>query len=429
MFIPSDTKLTLGSIPLENRSLYFDRFADPYLKDEKRSDWFEDGCKRAVPVEARNRIRDAFFPEGSQFIYGQLKARLMMNMAGGVMENAGLCLDRFGMPYIPGSAVKGCARRAALHSLREWTQSGKKPDSSEACHTAVQAFESPESMLHQIAIVFGWGEHQWADPTSDFLWALSGNSDLLKAVRLRTGIKGISSRSGTITFFAAHPNTDPGIEPDILTCHHRDYYGKPTSDFAPDTEEPIPVTFPAVRAQSGDDHFMFALCSLRHRDETALAAAKIWLTIGLEVFGLGAKTAAGYGWFDVGAISQRIENRRESRRVEEQRKEQAELLKAEQEAKKREAAKLQQELDGLSEPEKQDRLLERLTDQQFEQKVSDFCKKNREEQEAIVRALRHRRPKAWEDLKQKVERKPKQYTQTADAIRSVSKSINLGKMP
>ena len=42
-----------------------------------------------------------------------------------------------------------------------------------------------------------------------------------------------------------------------------------------------------------------------------------------------------------------------------------------------------------------------------------------------MRALRHRRPKAWEDLKQKVERKPKQYTQTADAIRSLAISQRL----
>lgn len=29
------------------------------------------------------------------------------------MENAGLSLDRYGLPHIPGSAVKGCARRAS----------------------------------------------------------------------------------------------------------------------------------------------------------------------------------------------------------------------------------------------------------------------------------------------------------------------------
>jgi CRISPR-associated protein Cmr6 len=429
MFIPSDTKLALDGAPHENRSLYFDRFANPYLREKNRSDWFEAGCKVPIQTGAKNRLRDSFFPAGSQFIYGQLKARLMINMAGGVMENAGLCLDRFGIPYIPGSTIKGCARRAALHSLREWTQSGKKPEASDACHPAVQSFDSPEAMLHRIAIVFGWGENEWTDPKSDFLWALSADSNILKTVHSSKDIHGISTHAGTVAFFPAHPNTDPGLDMDILTCHHPDYYGKPTSDFAPDTEEPNPVTFPAVRAQSGDDHFTFALCALRKQNVTTLQVAKVWLTLGLEVFGLGAKTAAGYGWFEVAAVTRKIEKRREDLLLERQRKEQDARVKAEQDAERQRAAEYQKQLEGLSESEKHDFLLGGLTDQQFEQKVADFCKKTRPEQEAIVRAMRSQRSKAWDDLKQKVERKPKQYTQIADTIRAVSKSINLGKMP
>jgi CRISPR/Cas system CMR subunit Cmr6 (Cas7 group RAMP superfamily) len=64
----------------------------------------------------------------------------MVNMAGGVMENAGLCLDRFGLPYIPGSAVKGCARRTALAALREWCETGQQPGIN--CRRPRQCFQS-----------------------------------------------------------------------------------------------------------------------------------------------------------------------------------------------------------------------------------------------------------------------------------------------
>ena len=65
-------------------------------------------------------------------------------MAGGVMENAGLCLDRFGLPYLPGSAVKGCARRAATHALVETTSAEDKAE-----------------LLFNLCLVFGWADADW----------------------------------------------------------------------------------------------------------------------------------------------------------------------------------------------------------------------------------------------------------------------------
>ena len=78
----------------------------------------------------------------------------MVNMAGGIMENAGLCLDRFGLPYIPGSAVKGCARRMAIRCLGDAREAGTV---------------SPElaKRLLQIALAFGWGEEDWCAKKKD----------------------------------------------------------------------------------------------------------------------------------------------------------------------------------------------------------------------------------------------------------------------
>ena len=49
-----------------------------------------------------------------------LGSRMMVNLAGGVVENAGIALDRcFGLPLIPGSAVKGISRVQALWDIHE----------------------------------------------------------------------------------------------------------------------------------------------------------------------------------------------------------------------------------------------------------------------------------------------------------------------
>ena len=497
MYLPVDTQQALAGLLPGSRSLYFDRFARPDLKNEDRQSWFENGCKVSVSQDANRRDRTRFYPGTALLIHGQLQARLLLNMAGGVMENAGLCLDRYGLPYIPGSAVKGCARRAALYALREWTQGGAKPDDSDACFEAVRGFDCPEAMLHRIALCFGWVEKDWTDPKSDFAWAASASDRqgvLHGALRL-LGAHPPANQAGGIAFFAAYPNIDPGLELDILTCHHQVYYGTEGQEFAPDTEEPIPVTFPAVRAQSADDHFTFVLSTLRGTNDEVVQSAQNWLTLGLEVFGLGAKTAAGHGWFEVKETSKRITNKKraavaaaEIARAEREKgikqDVQSKVRKLSIEDKKRLFEKgespdlLREALDllfpaadktprghvsaqghdwfadsqtiqfaasallelkpeitvdvdssSLTESEKIDRGIDNLTVQQFDQKLADFCKKDTSEKEAIVRALRGPRGSSWDELKRKAVRKQKQYTQILDAIRSISKALNLGKMP
>ena len=93
------------------------------------------------------------------------------------------------------------------------------------------------------------------------------------------------------------------LELDVLTCHHPKYYqGDVKMPVALDSEEPIPVKFPAWAANI---IFQFAVLpvhsigrSLSQTDSTLHEQAFEWLRQGLEIFGIGAKTAAGYGWFD-----------------------------------------------------------------------------------------------------------------------------------
>jgi CRISPR/Cas system CMR subunit Cmr6 (Cas7 group RAMP superfamily) len=59
-------------------------------------------------------------PNGAVSFTAKLGGRLIVNQAGGVLENAGLCIhSHFNAPYIPGSAIKGCARHAAWQAWNE----------------------------------------------------------------------------------------------------------------------------------------------------------------------------------------------------------------------------------------------------------------------------------------------------------------------
>jgi CRISPR-associated protein Cmr6 len=287
------------------------------------------GRKCSAKVEAHGQFVTGI--PACVVLHAQLQSRLMVNMAGGVMENAGLCLDRFGLPYIPGSAVKGCARRAALAALREWCEAGGQPahkptGPDNPLASCCDPFASPAEMLAAIARIFGWCELDWSDQSdqSDFVWACAGNAATLKSTaealaahfrwpiearHRETPWRSLPNFAGSISFLPAYP-ADLGktgkvdslpldvpplgkLELDVVTCHHREYYeGK--LPVATDTEEPVPVVFPAV---APGHTFTFAIVPLRGADAALVNHARTWLKTGLETLGLGAKTNAGYGWF------------------------------------------------------------------------------------------------------------------------------------
>ena len=464
-YLSKDTKEALAQCRgSKSRSLFLSRYADPRAKDDKdaapRRAWFGE----LIRCEAQAPIRSSWLPSTAIVLYGQLKSRLMVGMANGVMENAGLTLDRFGLPIIPGSAVKGCARHAALATLREWSETGIKPTGSENLFSQLSApFESREYLLARIALVFGWVEQDWdaAPGKSDFAWACGSDFKIVWksaaeqiATYLNVQIKAkyenspwlsLPNVAGGIAFLAAQPNKDPGLVLDVLTCHHDEYYSKKEESngrlkmpVALDVEDPVPVLFPAIKEQSNTGHFAFPLMPLRRADASLVHFAIRALAIGLDAFGIGAKTNAGYGYFDSSeafsaSVSMRLaEDAKKkdalARQTETKARQDAEL-KSKAEAK----AALDATLEGLSPEQKEDKKLEQLEATQFDHKVRSFCKEPKRggptesEKPAIVRALRGPRLTYWQDFKTKA---TKGDLATVDqAIRAMSRTMNLGKMP
>jgi CRISPR type III-B/RAMP module RAMP protein Cmr6 len=208
----------------------------------------------------------AAYGDRAAITIGQLEGRLAINLADSLIQNAGICLDRlFGLPYIPGTAIKGVCRHAALEELRA------APDADQG------------ALLAALCAVFGTAENDFQ------------NGDLKPWRRLHTGRD--SDQKGALAFLPAYPvNPETKIVVDLTNVHYPDYYrtGR-TEDLS--NERPQPNPFPVVEVGA-----QFAFCLVLNGindDARLLAHGKRWLEIALTVHGLGAKTASGYGWFSL----------------------------------------------------------------------------------------------------------------------------------
>jgi CRISPR-associated protein Cmr6 len=219
-------------------------------------------------------------------LIASLGGRLLINMAGGVMENSGLALDRItGLPYIPGTAIKGITRNFALWEIRN----------------EENALQQVKLLRHALAI-FGFSPNE-LNQKGDFLWAVKGDRQKLDAA-----IQGYSNDTykGICSFIAAQPSNSDNLRivAEVLTPHFNNNLR--------------PIFFPAVEAGT---EFGFAIIGQREPhliDLTRaqlLEQAKQWLLQALTQNGIGAKTGAGYGWFQ---IDPQAEEKRRSQYEKEQ---------------------------------------------------------------------------------------------------------------
>jgi CRISPR/Cas system CMR subunit Cmr6 (Cas7 group RAMP superfamily) len=247
----NSTKEALGGEALphcQSRALRLTRYARPELNDESqptRHDFLQ-SVAAAQRTEAgldswRTWLGTAAKPEHT--IHAKLEARLLINMGGTVLENAGLQLDRFGTAYLPGSAVKACARRTVVAALRQWCETGTKPEaaSDDALAPICAPFSAPIDLLLAIVRVFGCTDLEWQgydyeeNKGNDLAWACAKQwpvlCDQVRAILNRdtsTPEETAPTRRGCVAFLPAYPHTRPAadLELDVLTSHHPKYYGE-----------------------------------------------------------------------------------------------------------------------------------------------------------------------------------------------------------
>lgn len=222
------------------------------------------GRDRETMSNLLNRQRLAFEPSEANFSIEALVTAPFTTGLGNEhpLENGFSFLNPYGLPYLPGSGVKGVLRQAT----RELA-SGE------------------------------WGEsHGWDTETTEILFGREtddGDSEHLR---------------GSLIFWDVVPQiADEHLSVEIMTPHQSDYYQPTKHGFIDvntphDSGKPNPISFLTVPPKSC---FVFHVqCNLTHLKHYApeLALDDRWKTLlefafchAFQWLGFGAKTAVGYG--------------------------------------------------------------------------------------------------------------------------------------
>jgi len=193
------------------------------------------------------------------------------------LENGFAFLNPYGLPYLPGSGVKGVLRQAARElASGDW---GDSP---------WQAFNRSLSGVEANAPDFDSAQ------SATYLDALFGREDSNDALR------------GALSFWDVIPQIKgDSLMVEIMTPHQGHYYQqKPAagSTSPHDSGQPIPISYLTV--PPGSVFTFHVVCDLAHLERIApeLARDGRWKTLVTAAFehafawcGFGAKTAVGYG--------------------------------------------------------------------------------------------------------------------------------------
>lgn len=166
--------------------------------------------------------------------------RLVTGMGEASVYETNMMLHHvYGVPYIPASTIKGFLR----HYLEEFT----------------------EGKIH-VERIFGKGDE---------------DSSTSKPVK------------GQCIFFDAFPLKAPRIELDVMTPHYPKYYGEgqPPADW----QSPNPIHFLTI-GKGTPFRFMIGLPN-KGDNQILKTLLSTWLEEALQLRGLGAKTAVGYGYW------------------------------------------------------------------------------------------------------------------------------------
>jgi CRISPR type III-B/RAMP module RAMP protein Cmr6 len=219
--------------------------------------------------------------------------RMVLNLGAATAYNNGFLLHKlYGVPYIPGQAIKGVLRNYCIATY----------------------FESQE-------------ENAFKNTSFRMLF---GNEE----VESEEESENINAQQGKLLFFDIFPTTpDFEIEADIMNPHHTKYYDPANlSEYPNDTSAPVPIKF--ITLKKGK--FLLSVCIPKKAAHTKIQfnesswenpeqALSQLLQDAMKYQGVGAKTNLGYGRL--------LPNPEILKEMEEAKK--AELAKIEKEEKKK----------------------------------------------------------------------------------------------
>lgn len=236
--------------------------------------WLHELCDNFRPdghlIQSTYQRWRAMTAGGARF-NAKLQGRLVVGLGGKGALEFGITLHRVtGLPYIPGSALKGLTRNYFLIMLAE--QSGTS-----------LTLDKLDELLSE------------ADPNKVFEKLPKLDKSFITLYREMFGLQG---EAGTCVFYDAVLSEPPQgqlFTVDVMTPHFVKYYREGGKQAPDDGDGPNPVSYLTV---SEGTRFAFAIGKRRTTDKLHLADARDLLREALNWLGVGAKTAAGYGVFE-----------------------------------------------------------------------------------------------------------------------------------
>jgi CRISPR-associated protein Cmr6 len=210
--------------------------------------------------------------------------RLIIGLgAASVFETSITLHHVYGFPYIPSTSIKGIVRSAIIRACFESSEAKAIQDK-----LFCDLFGCPAKIKENNQEFPSWYETHESTPNNS-----------------------VGDRQGKIIFFDAFPCIAPTIKEDIINVHFSDYY---TGENKPPTDSgsPNPITFlTVVNTQFGfilgtkynylvdntQAQSPIAQSAYQNTDTTLLDIIQFWLDKSLTHYGVGAKTALGYGFF------------------------------------------------------------------------------------------------------------------------------------
>ncbi|MFQ3534778.1 MAG: type III-B CRISPR module RAMP protein Cmr6 [Aggregatilineales bacterium] len=279
--VPTDTARLLAQHieKCQNFGLYLGRYIPRQVIDKEtakleRGRWLRELCRSFKPDEALVKSsyeRWRAMTEGAARFRARLHGRLIVGLGGKGALEFGITLHRVtGLPYIPGSALKGLTRTYFLLLLAERLE--KK-------HKNISLDKLEEALSEQKA--------------GELVKELDENF-----VKLYREMFGLQGNAGTCVFYdavLAEPPKGQLFTVDVMTPHFVKYYRESGMQPPSDDDNPNPVNYITV---SEGVRFAFAIGKRRTTDKVHLADARYLLQEALHMLGVGSKTASGYGVFE-----------------------------------------------------------------------------------------------------------------------------------
>ena len=277
---------TDGKIPDDARGKWLAQLSEVSVNDDYKA-WFDSRWRKTIGRAIQGKV--------------EAKSRLLVGAGDPSAVDVGLRVHHtWGVPFIPGSALKGL--------LSHWleTSYGPSPD-HDAEHPLNPQHPEPERAKYRRAHAsHGAGEIQrilFGSPESD------DDRKWFRTLGVSHGSAGTTACRGRIVihdalFFPSEAIEKPFLA-DVLTVHHANYYqGKGRAN---DYESPNPVGFLSVRPGA---EFLLAVELAPGENagyEPWVDFAHKMLIEALADWGIGSKTAAGYGRLDKAGRHVRVE--------------------------------------------------------------------------------------------------------------------------